>query len=463
MRVAAVTMQKDETELLDFWVAYHGKLFGYQNLIILDNGSSRADTLRLLKDIERAGATVLAKNDPMDFERKGEVVSDIIESEKDNYDWVFPLDIDELVVLEVDGRLSTAREEIFAELDRAAAEGRPVLRVTRSYWNIPQTTGAYPLGFQKTIVRTGSGIKLDMGFHLFSWDTRKPTIDAANFAQTGIGYVHLHNRFFPDLLAAARQKLRLRVPDFSRETLKNYRGAGRHICRYFELSEQEYYGSFPEAKFDLGNLQRMAQLPIPYSSRAPILTDTRKDVLYSELNLDAPQWDDIDDDIKQVLRLMTSNQKLFEYGISDLSLAAIAVGFSSVSGVPVPMRDEERQAPEDFLQNLERIGIHVVQGISEVETSASLLDYCRSGAGADVIVIGGSHAVAIAAFNYLYGSPTLTIVKDSIIESERQLTSGLFKTVRRIGAGFSLVEKIQGKDSYAKHLLEIAPLCEGAV
>jgi hypothetical protein len=458
MRIAAVAMQRDETELLDFWAAYHGRLFGYENLLILDNGSSNVDTLKILANLEHLGVRVLEKSGRYDFEYKGAIVSEIIETEKDSYDWIFPLDIDELVVLEIDGRLSTARDDIFAELDRAASEGRPVLRVSRSYWNIPRTTGAYPLGFQKTIVRTGSGINLDMGFHLFSWDTRTPTIDAANFAPMGIGYVHLHNRFFPDLLAAARQKLRLRVPDFSKETLSTYRGAGRHICRYFEISEQEYYGSFPEAKFDLSGLQLMAQLPIPYSSRAPVFTDAQKDMLYSELNIDAPQWDGMGDNIKQVLRLMTPSQKLFEYGISDLSLAAVAAGFASVSGVAAPMKDKERRAPEDFSENLEKIGIRLVQGIADGSVSA--LDYCRLGEGADVVVIGGIHAAAIAAFNYVCDRSSLMILKANISEREQQVIGVLFET-RKLGAEFSLLVKIEGRDLYAKEVLGAASLHEG--
>ena len=33
-------MQKDESELLDYWLSYHGEIFGFENLYVFDNGST---------------------------------------------------------------------------------------------------------------------------------------------------------------------------------------------------------------------------------------------------------------------------------------------------------------------------------------------------------------------------------------------------------------------------------------
>jgi hypothetical protein len=39
MRVACVVMQRNETDCLEPWLRYHGYLFGYKNLFVIDHGS----------------------------------------------------------------------------------------------------------------------------------------------------------------------------------------------------------------------------------------------------------------------------------------------------------------------------------------------------------------------------------------------------------------------------------------
>ena len=40
MRVACVTMQKNEDLCLEPWILYHGYLFGFENIFILDHNST---------------------------------------------------------------------------------------------------------------------------------------------------------------------------------------------------------------------------------------------------------------------------------------------------------------------------------------------------------------------------------------------------------------------------------------
>ena len=54
-RVACVMMQKDEVHLLEPWLAYHGYLFGFENLYVLDNGSTRPDVLLTRSEERRVG------------------------------------------------------------------------------------------------------------------------------------------------------------------------------------------------------------------------------------------------------------------------------------------------------------------------------------------------------------------------------------------------------------------------
>ena len=40
MSVKLFTMVKDEVDIIEYWIMYHGKLFGYENLFIVDNMST---------------------------------------------------------------------------------------------------------------------------------------------------------------------------------------------------------------------------------------------------------------------------------------------------------------------------------------------------------------------------------------------------------------------------------------
>ena len=48
MKIACLMMQKNETELLEPWILYHGALFGHENLYIYDNGSDDPKTVELI-------------------------------------------------------------------------------------------------------------------------------------------------------------------------------------------------------------------------------------------------------------------------------------------------------------------------------------------------------------------------------------------------------------------------------
>lgn len=56
--VACVMMQKDEAILLEPWLTYHGHLFGFSNLHVIDNGSTRADVQAVLHRFAALGVHV---------------------------------------------------------------------------------------------------------------------------------------------------------------------------------------------------------------------------------------------------------------------------------------------------------------------------------------------------------------------------------------------------------------------
>lgn len=56
--VRCITMQKNESKLLEAWIKYYGYLFGFENLYILDNGSNEDAVFSILKKYSRVGVNI---------------------------------------------------------------------------------------------------------------------------------------------------------------------------------------------------------------------------------------------------------------------------------------------------------------------------------------------------------------------------------------------------------------------
>ena len=96
------TIVKDETDIVAEWVHYHGQIFGYSNLYIIDNVSTDGTYEKLLKLKQDHGCSVVQMND---YKLKGEYMSRLIRefcsNKTDDGDYktpiAYPLDIDEFI------------------------------------------------------------------------------------------------------------------------------------------------------------------------------------------------------------------------------------------------------------------------------------------------------------------------------------------------------------------------------
>uniref|UniRef100_A0A6C0BL75 Uncharacterized protein n=1 Tax=viral metagenome TaxID=1070528 RepID=A0A6C0BL75_9ZZZZ len=86
-------MQKDEDDILEEWILYHGYLFGYDNLYIIDNCSGTASQ-QILKRYQAKGIHVSAQDD---YSKKGEYLYQLIQQTRNQCDLAIPLDIDEFI------------------------------------------------------------------------------------------------------------------------------------------------------------------------------------------------------------------------------------------------------------------------------------------------------------------------------------------------------------------------------
>jgi hypothetical protein len=241
-------MQKNETALLEPWLRYHSYLFGFENLYVFDNGSTLPEVRTTLDRFESVGVNVdYSKSGPRNFDGKGIVVGNLIKEFQNSgkYDIVLPLDCDEFVAISNRFGFSCGRREILAEIDRLAAQPC-IARVARCLDNRPGFLNLFRLtDFRKSIVPVSDFLKVDHGFH------EAKTNNHPDMCPTNILYVHMHFRPFSSTQQSARDKLEPFVNVDDIEALKNFQGVGKHLPRYFFMTEEEYYSDFGDYRFSV--------------------------------------------------------------------------------------------------------------------------------------------------------------------------------------------------------------------
>ncbi|NHN86161.1 hypothetical protein GOB93_16145 [Acetobacter musti] len=246
-RVRCVMMQKDENLLLDSWFRYYGYLFGFENLVVLDNGSTEPSVVETLRTYERAGADIRrGYNRIEDFHAKGTHVRDVIAEWESGagYDFALPVDCDEFFATYTADGLSCSRATIHAKLD-ALIGVTQALRFNASLLNVPGRPGCFqPHHYQKTFLAAGTGIRqIDRGFHAITSRAGEGWVD------TDFTFLHMHHKPFADLLRHARDKLMLSVPLDNPDALRAHKGLGSHLTAYFFMTEQEYLDRFASGVF----------------------------------------------------------------------------------------------------------------------------------------------------------------------------------------------------------------------
>lgn len=95
MIVKLFTMVKDEEDIIEYWINYHGSIFGYRNLYIVDNMSTDGTFEKIMK-YRKIGVQVFRETD---YKEKGNYMTRLIKNRRlGKYDIAFPIDIDEFIV-----------------------------------------------------------------------------------------------------------------------------------------------------------------------------------------------------------------------------------------------------------------------------------------------------------------------------------------------------------------------------
>lgn len=241
MKISILTMQKNEILLLEAWIKYYSYLTTYDNILILDNGSTDDNVLNILKEYEQKGIKVLYQyNKSEDFENKANILKDLANTLYKDSDFVFFFDIDEFLFLGNDQYKSFNKNDILNDLASLPKNYNGTFKIKYSVNNIPNTTYYYRNYSDKVFFRGGTIRELYMGFHEgFSKYSNE-------YFDTHLGFIHMHNRPYTNKLKHAKEIMKSRIKNIDdKEELKKYTyGRGVHIAEFLLKTEEEYYKSF---------------------------------------------------------------------------------------------------------------------------------------------------------------------------------------------------------------------------
>jgi len=244
-RVACMVMLKNERELTPRFLAYHAALFGAENLYVFDNGSTDPQVQTDLRRFEALGVHVERGLSTIeDFHRKGTILGDLIKrlERETDYDFYLPLDCDEFLVLRTGQGYTADPALIHAYLDRLRGERR-ILHVTLNLANLAGVPDRFrPAEYSKTVYPRGVFLHMDHGYH-----TGVAVGGDSPYLPCGLVYAHFHYRPYDEVVAFAKQKLRVELSDAEiedHERLRGFRGLGWHMVEYIVGGAEAYYGQF---------------------------------------------------------------------------------------------------------------------------------------------------------------------------------------------------------------------------
>ena len=196
MIIKIFTMVKDEVDIVEDWIKYHGNIFGYKNLYIIDNNSVDG-TYDILQKYIESGITIFQKDD---YRLKGEYMTEMINDPKyGEYDIAFPVDIDEFIT-HYDKTNNTISPEHTYKYIKTLSETEPVFKANYVQMVIDSRDEG---GYTRATIEAKHGLYDDRGRGAKTFFNKKlwsGVIDHGNhyhtdnYYMTDIVLVHYHQR-----------------------------------------------------------------------------------------------------------------------------------------------------------------------------------------------------------------------------------------------------------------------------
>jgi hypothetical protein len=244
VKVACLMMQRDENQLLDAWLAYHGALFGSENLFVWDNGSTDQATREILERHSRAGTAVDYTRDTTEaFRQKGWHLGNKIKEldAAQNYEFFIPLDCDEFLVLQHGPTMVEFAQAAIQNELQLHSGSRQALSVNSAYYNVlGRRDHFWCWKHTKTFFAAETFVNMDRGFHTGE------TFEGGR-RDTRLSHIHYHHKPYQWMVEHSKNKLRpfMNVDDPA-ELKKAY--ATNRLAKFVLDPEAEYLKRFDTNK-----------------------------------------------------------------------------------------------------------------------------------------------------------------------------------------------------------------------
>jgi hypothetical protein len=193
MNIKLFTMVKDEVDIVRDWILYHGYLFGFNNLFIVDNFSTDG-TFEEINKFTSSGVNVFRE---ANYINKGNIMTHLIKTFCNNC-IAYPLDIDEFIVYynKNDNSISTDKSYIINYITNL-----PLKAVYKTNYIIALITN--DIGYDNPIEDMVYGHYQDYGHNAKSFFNTQIFIGAIdhgnhyatnNFFLTNLCLLHYHHR-----------------------------------------------------------------------------------------------------------------------------------------------------------------------------------------------------------------------------------------------------------------------------
>ena len=239
MNIACLMMQKNKKTLIEPWLIYHGNLFGYPNIYVWDNGSTRKEIFPIIEKYAHKGVNFLdGARRHEKYKEKGVLFGNIIRNLErfKYYDFFIPIDCDEFICLAKtnENEIITDFDKIFEEFSRIEQDVS-LVKIGYNFPNNIQSPGHFfGWEYDKKFVRSGAFLRMDHGGHYI--ETRNQT----NYAESNLAFIHFCFRSYEEAKENALDKLIL-TPDvlsWPVEELSKHR-----FGKILTMSEEDYISS----------------------------------------------------------------------------------------------------------------------------------------------------------------------------------------------------------------------------
>ena len=202
MKLAKViVLSKDEYDLIDDFLEFYGSLFGYENIVVVDNGSTDARVLDIYEIYKEKGVIIEVDAD-RGMMSMASIVTDAIHRHKAGYKFVIPLDTDEFMFLPGDHNMDKSK---LISLLTDVADDVSIVRYSCFLGSVADDTSAdyvsfkhtrpavsitkfYDQGWDKLIVRSDAFVAISQGNHhaqVTGGKTQKLNLGLLHFHETG--------------------------------------------------------------------------------------------------------------------------------------------------------------------------------------------------------------------------------------------------------------------------------------